>query len=240
MLVDLHELVEQARDRAVVPISNYRVGAAALGQSGQIYLGFNLEIEGLGLHHTVHAEQAAVALAHWKRETAIKLVAVSAPPCGHCRQFLNELQTVPLHIVLPDDVRIPLNDLLPHSFGPEDLGQHGGMLEATAGLPEMKGEGAELAEAAARCSWSPYTKTLSGVAIRCADQWFPGSYLENAAFNPSLNPLQYALVLAVNGGFGLHQVEEVYFWERPSGVSLYSASFAVADVLPGKPPMIRA
>lgn len=237
----LHLLVERARSRALCPISQYRVGAVALGLSGAVYVGFNMELQGLGLQHTVHAEQAAVALAHWRRESALTQVAVSAPPCGHCRQFLRELQTLhPLHILLPDHVRIPLQDLLPHSFGPEDLGQHGGMLEATAELPEMVGQGARLARAAALCSWAPYTKTLSGVALRCADQWFPGSYLENAAFNPSLNPMQYALVLARSHGFQLDQVEEIHFWENSSGVSLYPSSFAVAEVLPRRPGLIRA
>jgi cytidine deaminase len=237
----LHLLVEQARGLSQSPISQYRVGAVALGLSGAVYLGFNMELQGLGLQHTVHAEQAAVALAHWRRELALTQVAVSAPPCGHCRQFLRELQTQnPLHILLPDHVRIPLGDLLPHSFGPEDLGQHGGMLEATAHLPEMLGQGAELARAAALCSWSPYTQVLSGVALRCEDRWFPGSYLENAAFNPSLNPMQYALVLARSHGFGLDQVEEIHFWEKPSGISLYPSSFAVAEVLPRRPDLIRS
>lgn len=234
------DLLEQARSLALAPISQFRVGAVAQGLSGQTYLGFNIELPGLGLQHTVHAEQAAVALAHQRREVALTQLAASAPPCGHCRQFLRELQTRrPLYILLPDQERLSLAELLPHSFGPEDLGQHGGMLEAAADLPALHGEGPELARQAGLCSWSPYTKTLSGVALRCGNQWFPGSYLENAAFNPALNPVQYALVLALSQGHGLQDVEEIHFWEQSSGVSLYSSSLAVAGILPRNPALIR-
>ena len=235
--MNLHPRVEEARARARAPISRFLVGAAAEGLSGAVYLGFNLEIPGLGLQHTVHAEQAAVALAHWGRESGLRRVAVSAPPCGHCRQFLREIQTQSqLTIELPEGVTMTLEELLPHSFGPEDLGARTGLLEVTSQLPQRTATDPEkMAEEAALCSWSPYTQTLSGVALRCGDCWFAGSYLENAAFNPSLNPVQYALVRALDQKHGLEEVEEILFWERSSGVSMFPASFAVAEVLPRKP-----
>ena len=62
-----------------------------LGASGRLYVGVNLEFPCLPLHNSVHAEQFLVvnALQHGEREL-VKL-AVSAAPCGHCRQFLSEL-----------------------------------------------------------------------------------------------------------------------------------------------------
>ena len=209
------------------------MGAVALGASGRVYLGFNLEFPGLGLQHTVHAEQAVVILAHSQRETHLQALAVSAPPCGHCRQFLRETQAQPLRILLPGEAEYSLQELLPQSFGPEDLGQPCCILEAAASLPRIEGAtGQQLAQQAASCGWAPYSRCQSGVALRCGERWFFGSYLENAAFNPSLNPLQYAIVLACSQGFALEEIEEVHFWERSTSVSLHSATVDICQALP--------
>lgn len=40
---------------------------------------------------TVHAEQSSIADAWMNGEEGIDLIAVTAAPCGYCRQFLNEL-----------------------------------------------------------------------------------------------------------------------------------------------------
>jgi cytidine deaminase len=228
--------VETGRQLAVPPISSFYVGAAALGRSGAVYVGFNLEFEGGSLQNTVHAEQACVALAHWQGESELTDIAVSAPPCGHCRQFLREIGA-PISILLPDGQKPTIAELLPFSFGPEDLGHPAGLLSSGILHDPPHADGPALAHAAAVRSWAPYSKTLSGVAVRCGESWFPGSYLENAAFNPSLNPLQYALVVAQSQGKSWTQVDEVCFWEQAGGVSLRQACSALADLLPGQPPL---
>lgn len=228
----LRRLVAEARALALPPISDYHVGAALRGVSGAVYLGFNLEFQGLGLQHTVHAEQACVALAHWSGERGLSEMAVSAPPCGHCRQFLRESQRN-LRILLPEGEGLNLADLLPYSFGPEDLGHSMGMM-SRSGLPRT-GEGLELARAAAEHSWAPYSRTRAGVAVRSGEKWFAGCYLENAAFNPALNPMQYALVVAHHHGCAPDSVEEVCCWESGEKVSLVAATMAVAEKLPGRP-----
>jgi cytidine deaminase len=53
---------------------------------------------------------------------------------------------------------------------------------------------------AARKSYAPYTKSHSGVAITARDRIFRGSYIENAAFNPSLPPLQTGLAALIIAG----------------------------------------
>ena len=54
----------------------------------------------------------------------------------------------------------------------------------------------QAAIAAANRSHMPYSKSPSGVALECKDgRIFSGSYAENAAFNPTLPPLQGALIL---------------------------------------------
>ena len=65
--------------------------AVGLGASGCLYVGVNLEFARLPLYNSVHAEQFLLinALHHGERE--IRRLAVSAAPCGHCRQFYSEL-----------------------------------------------------------------------------------------------------------------------------------------------------
>src|SRR5579871_4330601 len=59
----LQKLVPIAKNSALPLISQYKVGAAGIGKTGNIYLGFNLESKGLPLSNTVHAEQSLVVIA---------------------------------------------------------------------------------------------------------------------------------------------------------------------------------
>ena len=63
----------------------------ARGASGRLFVGVNLEFPGLPLHHSVHAEQFLIANAAQAGEQVLTRLAVSALPCGHCRQFCSEL-----------------------------------------------------------------------------------------------------------------------------------------------------
>ena len=65
--------------------------AVGLGESGRLYVGVNLEFARLPLNNSVHAEQFLVVNALHHGETGITKMAVSAAPCGHCRQFYSEL-----------------------------------------------------------------------------------------------------------------------------------------------------
>ena len=214
-------MLKKAQALAVCPVSGFSVGAVGKGASGALFLGFNMEFPGVELQHTVHAEQAVLALALAAGENALVELEVTHAPCGHCRQFLRELASE-LVVVLPTG-RYSLDQLLPHSFGPDDLGVAGGMLSTARALSGLSGM--ELAQACAECCWAPYSKLSAGVAVRCGDLWFGGSYLENAAFNPSLNPAQYALIVARAAGF--LEVDEAVYW---GAEELYAAS---AAVLPG-------
>lgn len=58
-------------------------------------------------------------------------------------------------------------------------------------------------------SHAPYSKNVSGVALRSKNgKVFHGMYAENAAFNPSLPPLQVALIAMMMAGEDLGNVEE--------------------------------
>lgn len=205
----LRALVPIAKSFARPPISNYFVGAAGLGKSGRIYLGVNLEFPENALNQTVHGEQFVVANAMRNGEQGLLSIAVSAAPCGHCRQFLNEtVQGCDLRVLTPQHPAIKLKKLLPRAFGPGDLGvaaallseqRHSLRLPDSASLADPSLAAAALA--AANRSYAPYSKDASGVALRLKDgAIYAGSYMENAAFNPSLSPLQAALIGMVAEG----------------------------------------
>jgi cytidine deaminase len=193
-------LLPFAAEYAKPPISNFRVGVVSRGLSGNLYYGTNVEFAGEALSFTVHAEQSSVTNAWMHGETGIDRVAVNAPPCGYCRQFLNELVTADrLVMAMPNETR-SLADLLPSAFGPRDLGIAGGLMQhehhALTMDPAADNDDdlARAALVAADMSYAPYSKSYAGVALRTRDGAIvAAAYAENAAFNPSLSPLPAAL-----------------------------------------------
>jgi cytidine deaminase len=190
-------LVPFAQPYANVPVSNYQVGAVVVGSSGALYYGANLEIYGEALSFTLHAEQAAIANAWMNGETGASAIAISAAPCGYCRQFLYELVTAKtLTVAMPGSQPALLTTFLPQAFGPGDLGKTGGLMQPTAnGLTLPPSDAVTAAAlAAANMAYSPYTATYAGIALQSrSGRIVSGAYAENAAFNPSLSPLEIAL-----------------------------------------------
>jgi cytidine deaminase len=207
------ELIPLAQTCARPMLSGFRVGAVARGTSGALYFGGNLEFAGAPLCQTVHAEQAAILNAAAHEETGVSALAVSAPPCGYCRQFLQELAAADqLEILLAGRPPAKLSDYLPGAFGPADLGVAGGLLTPQRHplqwvSPGERTPAAELALRAAAVSYAPYTKAFAAVALTTrAGETFVGSYIENAAFNPSISPVQAAAVALMLAGRGLDDV----------------------------------
>ena len=203
---------------SVTPISHFHVGAIARGISGNLYFGANMEFAGAPMQQTVHAEQSAVTHAWLRGETRLASITVNYTPCGHCRQFMNELTSgTALDIHLPDRDVATLGDYLPHSFGPKDLDittllmdqvNHGYTRESTDSLALM-------ALDACNQSHAPYSKSHSGVALETHNgKQFGGRYAENAAFNPSLPPLQAALILLNMSGEDCHNVRRAILVEQ--------------------------
>lgn len=197
-------LLPQAAQHAVVPISHFHVGAIAIDQTGAFYFGANQE-SAAAMAQTVHAEQSAVAHAWMHDVTQIAHIVVNHTPCGHCRQFLNELRgSDTLKIHLPHSRDNLLANYLPDSFGPADLNMNLRLLDPQNHpfrQPENTDALVQAAFAAAASSYAPYTQAHAGVALQCHDgSIFSGRYAENAAYNPSLPPLQTALnLLRLNG-----------------------------------------
>ncbi|WP_434360518.1 cytidine deaminase [Parasalinivibrio latis] len=194
------------------PISNFYVGAIARGLSGRLYFGANMEFSGTQLGQTIHAEQCAISHAWVKGESELKDITINYSPCGHCRQFMNELAGAEnLRIQLPDVAEKSLHDYLPEAFGPANLGIKDGLLTPVNHGLNVESEEALVHEAlyALNRSHAPYSKNISGVALRSkSGQVYHGMYAENAAFNPSLPPLQVALIAMNMAGEKLTDVEE--------------------------------
>lgn len=198
-------------------LSHFNVGAIARGVSGTWYFGANMEFIGATMQQTVHAEQSAISHAWLRGEAALESVTVNYTPCGHCRQFMNELNSgLTLRINLPGRAPHTLGDYLPDAFGPKDLEIKTLLMDAQDHGFAPRGDAlTQAAIAAASQSHSPYTHSPSGVALLCRDgQIFSGRYAENAAFNPTLPPLQGALNLLSLSGFDYPDITRAVLAER--------------------------
>jgi len=219
------------------PISDYHVGAVARGKSGDLYLGFNIEMPGQGLGYAVHGEQAACSSAYMHGEQGIEIVAVNGAPCGHCRQFMNEFAPDGnLQVIAGAAGAMKLSSLLPLAFGPKNLGR----TEGAVPVREMKLELArrdidpaiEAAFDAAQKSYAPYSSSHSGVAIATRlGRIYRGSYIENVAFNPSLPPLQTALVQMIVAGEEYSAIVRVVLVEAAAKITQKPATEAVAAAI---------
>ena len=121
----LRAAAHEVGEAAYAPYSGLRVGAAALTDGGKILTGCNVENASYGL--TLCAECAvasALAASGGGRLVALSCVAADRDellmPCGRCRQVLYEFGGADLLIDGPYGP-LPLGDLLPNAFGPDDL-----------------------------------------------------------------------------------------------------------------------
>lgn len=118
---------KRVREFAYCPYSNFAVGAAVLGASGEIYGGCNVENASYSV--TNCAERTAIYNAISSGEEDILALAVVAesaqpvPPCGACRQVIAEMR-IP-HILMAnlagDMKEMTLSELLPDAFSGEDI-----------------------------------------------------------------------------------------------------------------------
>ncbi len=214
-------LLPLAAALAYTPLSQFNVGALARGTSGTLYFGANIEFDGVQLGQTIHAEQCAISHAWMKGETGIKDVTVNYSPCGHCRQFMNELTTSQvLQVQLPERDPMSLQEYLPDSFGPADLGIDARLMATTDHGYRSDDVDPLIQHAlgALNKSYAPYTNNLSGVALKLTNgKVFVGAYAENAAFNPSLPPLQVALAQLIVAQQSLETIESAALVEMSSG-----------------------
>ncbi|XP_077168181.1 cytidine deaminase [Paroedura picta] len=119
----------EAKKFAYCPYSNFPVGAALLTWDGKIFSGCNVENACYPLG--VCAERTAIQKAVSEGYTKFRAMVITSnmqeayiTPCGACRQVLREFgKHWDLYLTKADGKYIvkTLEELLPHSFGPEDL-----------------------------------------------------------------------------------------------------------------------
>jgi cytidine deaminase len=199
-------LLPLAQSYSRAPISNFFVGVVVQGASGCLYTGANIEIPGQCLGFAVHGEQSALANAYMHEEKSVTALAVNGAPCGHCRQFINEMSPDgEILILAPGQPATMLSALLPAAFGPADLKiteRAFPMREKNLALIKPSADRLTMAALdAARKSWAPYSNSPAGVALQgSGGRIYRGSYIENVAYNPSLSPLQTALAALIAAG----------------------------------------
>lgn len=127
----------EAQKMAYSPYSNFAVGSALLTKRGNIYKGCN--VESVAFSPTNCAERTAIFSAVAQGERAFEAIAIVGastqgvseadycPPCGVCRQVMMEFcNPIEFKIIVAktvDDYKVyTLDQLLPISFGPNNLG----------------------------------------------------------------------------------------------------------------------
>lgn len=128
--MDTKALIEKAikaREKAYAPYSNFKVGASLLTKDGKIYTGCN--IESASYTSTICAERTAISKAVSEGDMNFEAIAIVGSsdftfPCGVCRQVIREFSK-DIKIIVANNTEeyktFSLEELLPHSFGPDDL-----------------------------------------------------------------------------------------------------------------------
>uniref|UniRef100_A0A672LB17 Cytidine deaminase n=2 Tax=Sinocyclocheilus grahami TaxID=75366 RepID=A0A672LB17_SINGR len=129
VICSLVQKSQEARNQAYCPYSNFRVGAAVLASDGAVFTGCN--VENASYPAGLCAERTAISKAVSEGYTSFKAIAIASDlkdqfifPCGVCRQFMREFGLEWNVYPTKSDGsyrQMTLKELLPHSFGPDDL-----------------------------------------------------------------------------------------------------------------------
>ena len=125
----LFEEAKNVREKAYVPYSQFKVGAAFLTDDNSIVVGCN--VENAAYPQSQCAEASAIGnLISQGYKNIVEVVVIGSgnklcSPCGGCRQRLREFAKldVPIHMCnIEGHIKTStLGELLPDSFGPENL-----------------------------------------------------------------------------------------------------------------------
>ncbi|XP_068598203.1 cytidine deaminase-like [Brachionichthys hirsutus] len=123
---------QEAKRQSYSPYSKFRVGAALLTAENKVFTGCNVEnaCNALGLC----AERTVIVKAVSEGHRCFKAIAIASDledkvisPCGGCRQVMREFgSNWDVYLSKPDGsyVMMTVDELLPTSFGPEDMMSH--------------------------------------------------------------------------------------------------------------------
>jgi cytidine deaminase len=99
--------------RAYAPYSNYLVGAAVRSRDGTVYEGVNVENAAYPLGICAERTAIACAVVDGCRPGDLVEIAITASPCGGCRQWLHEFRV--------ERVTFPNADGDVVSYAPDEL-----------------------------------------------------------------------------------------------------------------------
>ena len=126
---ELISMAISAREKAYVPYSNFKVGAALITENDIIYTGCNIENASYGA--TNCAERTAVYKAVSDGPIKIKAIAIVGDPkdytapCGICRQVILEFASEDIEIILAknekDYIVKTMEEILPGGFNKNNL-----------------------------------------------------------------------------------------------------------------------
>jgi cytidine deaminase len=134
---ELIDLAIKAKEFAYVPYSHFRVGAALMTESGEVYTGCNIENASYG--GTNCAERTALFKAISEGRKNFKCIAITSDspdltyPCGICRQALSEFN-IDMDVIVSNSsgeyIIHKLSELIPYAFTNEELlrGQSNGKI----------------------------------------------------------------------------------------------------------------
>ena len=116
---------------AYAPYSKFHVGAAILAEDGNIHTGCNVENAAYPVGTCAEAGAiSAMAVAGQSKIIAIAVAGTGnelCTPCGACRQRIREFATAVTPVFICDENGLrhstTLDELLPMSFGPDNLRQ---------------------------------------------------------------------------------------------------------------------
>ena len=215
-----------ARALAHPPISDFHVGAVGLeAEAGNLVLGGNVEFPGTHLGYTIHGEGFVFTRAYSRGTTIATIALGEAHPCAHCRQYLCEFAaTRDLTLIDPLGHRLTMSQLYPWPFDPDYLGESGAApdrrpwrLAAADALLRQAGERAH----------TPYSKCPAAVVLTLADgAKLRGSAVESVAFNPTMGPLQAALIDLLAHGRRYEEIVSARLGTVTGGAVDYASSTA--------------
>lgn len=123
---ELLELAKEISQKAYCPYSKFPVGACVLFESGNYYVGCNVENSSYGLSLCAERNALSTAIANGENSKPVK-IAIYSPksskcfPCGACRQWIQEFaKGYNTEIILENDNKeccsFYINDILPYAF----------------------------------------------------------------------------------------------------------------------------
>lgn len=125
----LFKAAKEAASHAYAPYSSFKVGAAAIADSGEIVSGCNVENASYGL--TVCAERNCIAQAILLGEKSLNCLLIYTeqeqltPPCGACRQVISEFFDSNSIVIAANHLeqrkQWTVAELLPDAFTPKQL-----------------------------------------------------------------------------------------------------------------------